>query len=287
MLKILLRFNAKKATAYESHLGWLLFLQNNPNALSMRFKGDVQSLINAIAETIPPGVIELNTQVKVIQIDKEDAITVESERTDGKREKIVASAVILALPPRIIAKHLEFPPSLSPKLQSALLDKTTWMAGQAKAVILYDHPFWRESDLSGFVSSRVGPLQEIHDTSPENGCRALFGFIGIPANIRQELGECEMKEMIRDQLSRLFGDVAQNPEAILYKDWSNDIETAVEEDWEPLRNFPVSGPERVTGQWQDKLFFAGTESDSQFGGHLEGALRSAERAVYEMIKSLK
>lgn len=259
-------------------------LPDNPNALSMRFRGGVQSLINAIAETIPPGVIDLNTQVKAIQIDTEDTITVESERTDGKRDKIVASAVILALPPRIIAKHIEFSPSLSPNLQSALLDKATWMAGQAKAVILYDRPFWRESDLSGFVSSRVGPLQEIHDASPETGCGALFGFIGIPANIRWELGENEMKEMIMDQLSRLFGEEAQNPEAILYKDWSKDIETAVEEDWEPLRNFPVYGLERVTGQWQNKLFFAGTESDSQFGGHLEGALRSAERAVYEMIK---
>ncbi|MFD1413702.1 flavin monoamine oxidase family protein [Oceanobacillus jeddahense] len=227
--------------------------------------------------------IERNTQVKAIQIDKEDSMIVETELTDEKREEIFASAVILALPPRIIANHIEFSPSLSSRLHNALLDKATWMAGQSKAVAIYDRPFWRESGLSGFVSSRVGPLQEIHDASPEHGCGALFGFIGIPAKIRKELGENEIKEMIIDQLSRLFGDDAQNPETILYKDWSNDIETAVEDDWEPLRNFPIYGPEKIIGQWQDKLFFAGTESDSQFGGHLEGALRSAEKAVDEII----
>lgn len=259
-------------------------LPNNPNVISMRFKGGVQSLIEAILKTIPPEVIELNTQVKTIQINKDDLITIETKLSNGKREKIFASTVILALPPRIIANHIEFSPSLPSDLHHALLDKATWMAGQAKAVVIYDRPFWRESDLSGFASSRVGPLQEIHDASPEDDrCGALFGFIGIPAEIRREIGENEVKEMIIDQLGRLFGADAQDPKAILYKDWSNDIETAVEEDWEPLRNFPVYGPELITGGWQNKIFFAGTESDSQFGGHLEGALRSAERAVAEIL----
>ncbi|MFS0906790.1 hypothetical protein AB3N02_27595 [Priestia aryabhattai] len=58
------------------------------------------------------------------------------------------------------------------------------MAGQAKAVAIYDRPFWRELGLSGFVSSWVGPLQEIHDASPDVGSGALFGFLGIPARMR-------------------------------------------------------------------------------------------------------
>ncbi|WP_425542017.1 FAD-dependent oxidoreductase [Oceanobacillus oncorhynchi] len=89
-----------------------------------------------MAETIPSGVIDLNTQVKAIQIDTEDTITVESERTDGKREKIVASAVILALPPRIIAKHIEFSLSLSPNLQSALAELVYTRTPEGRKVLL-------------------------------------------------------------------------------------------------------------------------------------------------------
>ena len=37
------------------------------------------------------------------------------------------------------------------------------------------------------------------------------------------------------------------------------------------------------GVWDKKIIFAGTETSSEYGGHLEGALRSAERAVVEVI----
>lgn len=37
------------------------------------------------------------------------------------------------------------------------------------------------------------------------------------------------------------------------------------------------------GIWEKKIFFAGTETNSQFGGHLEGALQSADQAVLEII----
>lgn len=69
------------------------------------------------------------------------------------------------------------------------MNKPTWMAGHAKVVAIYERPFWRDSGLSGFVSSRVGPLQEIHDASPEAGSGALFGFLGIPVEVRQQLGK--------------------------------------------------------------------------------------------------
>jgi monoamine oxidase len=74
------------------------------------------------------------------------------------------------------------------------------MAGQAKAVAIYDRPFWRGSGLSGFVSSWFGPLQEIHDASPETRSGALFGFFGMPAKARRELGEDKVLKLVIDQL---------------------------------------------------------------------------------------
>lgn len=156
------------------------------------------------------------------------------------------------------------------------------MAGQANAVAIYERPFWRESGLSGFVSSWVGPLQEIHDASPNTGSGALFGFFRMPAKKRQELGEDKVLKLVIDQLVRLFGPSAKNVSSILYKDWSKDCETAVEEDFNPLRNYPSYGQPPKVGVWEKKTIFAGTETNSPYGRHLEGALQSAEQAVFEI-----
>jgi monoamine oxidase len=258
-------------------------LPENSDARSMRFIGGVQSLINAVADTIPSGTVELNTRVTTIRLDEAGSITVEADLADGKRKKVSASAVILALPPRIVARQIDFSPSLPLNVITDLVSKPTWMAGQAKAIAIYDRPFWRESGLSGFATSWVGPLQEIHDNSPETGSGALFGFFGMPAKMRQELGEDTVLELVIDQLARLFGPFAKNVRAILYKDWTRDSETAVEEDLEPLRDFPRYGQPPKPGVWEKKIIFAGTETNSQYGGHLEGALQSAEQAVFEII----
>lgn len=258
-------------------------LPENFGTRSVRFIGGVQSLIDAVANTLPPGIVELETRVTAIRLDKAGAITLEADLANGKREKVSASAVILALPPRIVARHIEFSPSLPTDLMTDLVNKPTWMAGQAKAVAIYDRPFWRESGLSGFVSSWVGPLQEIHDASPDTGSGALFGFFGMPAKMRRELGEDKILKLVIDQLIRLFGPSAQNVSAILYKDWSRDAETAVEEDFDPLREFPMYGRPLQGGVWEKKIIFAGTETNSQYGGHLEGALQSAEQAVFEIM----
>ncbi|WP_343221788.1 FAD-dependent oxidoreductase [Paenibacillus tritici] len=111
------------------------------------------------------------------------------------------------------------------------------MAEQAKAIAVYDEPFWRKDGLSGFASSGVGPLQEIHDASPNTGSGALFGFFRMPPDVRQQLGEKEVLEQVKEQLIRLFGPSAINVRAIIYKDWSADVNTAISED-RPLQNFP-------------------------------------------------
>lgn len=165
-------------------------------------------------------------------------------------------------------------------------DKPTWMAGQAKAVAIYDWPFWREAGLSGQVTSWAGPLQEIHDASPDTGYGALFGFFGLPAKMRQELGEEHILRLVTDQLTRLFGPQAGKPTALLYKDWASDPETAVEEDAQPLTSFPDYGLPAGKSTWEKRIIFAGTETAQGHGGHLEGALQSAERAASEVMKVL-
>ncbi|MFD2760201.1 flavin monoamine oxidase family protein [Lentibacillus juripiscarius] len=254
---------------------------------SVRLKGGVQSLIDAVAATLPHGTVELDTCVTEIRMDEEGTITLEADLADGEKKRIRTGTVILALPPRIVAHHIAFTPSLSDKLMTSLMDKPTWMAGQAKAVAIYNRPFWREDGLSGQVMSWSGPLQEIHDATPDTGYGALFGFFGIPAKSRQKLGEERVLKLVADQLIRLFGPSAEKPISLLYKDWSSDPETAVDDDTTPLRTFPDYGRPTSTSVWDKKVIFAGTETSSEHGGHLEGALRSAERAAFEVLDLYK
>ena len=254
---------------------------------SMRLEGGIQSLIDAIASSLPQETVELNTRVNAIQLNEADGVTIEAEQSDGKKKSTRAAAVILALPPRIVAERIAFSPALPDGFRASLEDKPTWMAGQAKVVAIYERPFWREEGLSGQVTSWAGPLQEIHDASPETGYGALFGFFGLHAKMRQELGEEHILRLVSDQLTRLFGLSAANPLALLYKDWASDPETAVEQDAEPLTSFPEYGPPAGMSSWEKKVVFAGTETAPGHGGHLEGALRSAEVAASEVMKIIK
>lgn len=262
-------------------------LPDNSSLKSTRFTGGVQSLINALANTIPAETIELETKVEEVRLEESGIVSVEAEQADGRKREWKTEAVILALPPRIVAHNIKFTPSIDSNLVSFLMDRPTWMAGQAKVVVSYAHPFWRECGLSGFVTSSVGPLQEIHDASSETGSYALFGFLGFPARIRQQLGKEQIIELVIDQLVRLFGEEAREVNDVLYKDWAEDDETAVADDLQPLRNYPQYGPPSLTGLWRHKIIFAGTETNAQTGGHLDGAVQSAERAVNELIESRK
>lgn len=263
-----------------------LILPDGSMEKSVRFRGGVQSLIAAIEKMLPPNTVELGKRVTAIRLDQTGAIAIDTKLADGNEEVVSASAIILALPPRIVAQHIEFSPSLPPDVMTDFLNKPTWMAGQAKAVAVYDRPFWRDAGLSGFATSWVGPLQEIHDASPDQGPGALFGFFGMQATMRQELGENGLKEIIIDQLVRLFGPDARNVRSILYKDWSEDVETTVDADLVPLRDFPAYGQPPKAGIWESKIHFAGTETSPQFGGHLEGAIHSAEQAVLSITKKI-
>ena len=261
-------------------------LQENMDERGTRLAGGIQSLIDALAQKLPPETMELKMRVKEIRLNEAGKVTVEAEHANGTIENISAAAVILALPPRLVARHMAFSPALPPDLLADIAEKPTWMGSQAKAVAVYERPFWRESGLSGLVLSSAGPMQEIYDASPASGAGALFGFFGMPAEVREQMGQNEVLKLVADQLVKLFGREAENPLAILYKDWAHDSETAVEEDSSPFKNYKSYGEPPATGVWEKKVIFAGTETNAQYSGHLEGALQSAEQAVFKVIQTI-
>lgn len=243
---------------------------------SMRLVGGMASLTTALAATLPAGTIQLESTVTSIQ-QTEDAVSIELETGSPQ----TFTHVILAIPPRLVSR-ISFYPELSETTKAKLANTPTWMAGQAKVLAVYDRPFWREKGLSGQGMSWAGVLQEIHDASQPGRLAALFGFFRLSAAERSVLDRDELNRRVIDQLVRLFGEEARQPRDVLYVDWSSDRHTATVQDGEPLTDFPVYQPIAFDPAWEGRLSLAGTETDSLFGGHIEGALRSAERVVEQL-----
>ncbi|MEP4194408.1 MAG: FAD-dependent oxidoreductase [Aliishimia sp.] len=244
---------------------------------SWRLNGGLAALTNSLADGIPIARKRLNTSVTTIAKTHDG---IKASFTNG--EQIAADEVAFALPPRVVAE-LSFEPTLPERAVHTMTGIATWMAGQAKAVAVYDRPFWREAGLSGDAMSRHGPMVEIHDASPAaGGPYALFGFIGVPPHARTN--EQELREHLKAQLGRIFGSEAAVPTKLYLKDWAFDPLTATKADQAPLYAHPIYGlPQDLIGIWDGRLYFAGTEVAPQFGGYVEGALEAAEN-ILETLK---
>ena len=265
---------AKGALAFEDETGQVQLGRGFASMQgSWRLQGGLGALIRMLADGLPAARKRLNAQV--MRIDKTDRGATVHLRT-GKQ--ISGDHVVFALPPRVTA-NIRFEPALPAGTMTALAGVSTWMAGQAKALAVYDRPFWREAGLSGDATSRFGPMVEIHDASPnEGGPCGLFGFIGVPPAARRD--DEKLRQAILAQLVRIFGPEAQAPLKLFVKDWAFDLHTATPADQAPLYAHPTYGlPAEMIGLWGGTLHFSGTEVAPQFGGYIEGALEAAENTL--------
>jgi monoamine oxidase len=247
---------------------------------SYRITGGMVALIDAMAKQVPDARILLRQTITGLTLGNQSVTA-----TTAAGQQIRALNVLLALPLRVIADGIAFDPPLPQASQTEMQGVPTWMAGHAKAVVVYDHPFWREAGLSGDAISRRGPLAEIHDASPDTGGPfALFGFLGVSAKDRQDVPQ--LKADIVAQMERLFGPAARAPREILVKDWAFDALTATVRDQEPLFAHPrYDVPEGLRDTFDGRLAFAGTEVAAQFGGYLEGALEASDAAIQKLLPS--
>ncbi len=260
------------ALAYEDERGQVQYGRGFASMEgSWRLQGGIGALTTALANVLPPDALRLSTPVTGLSREGQGVtVTLESGETLRARRAVIAT------PPRVAVHRIAFSLPLPAPTLAAMRAIPTWMAGQAKAVAVYDDPFWREAGLSGDASSRRGPMAEIHDASPaDGGPYALFGFIGVPPDARQD--EPALRAALVEQFGRLFGQQALQPRALLLKDWAVDPYTATDEDRRPLNSHPqYELPPVMGGLWDDTLHFGGTEVAPEFGGYLEGAFAAAE-----------
>lgn len=243
---------------------------------SFRVRGGFQVLIERLAASLPPTRLHCNTPLVGLTYDG-DGITA----TTQANLVIRANTVVLALPPRLAAAFA-YAPALPAHTLSAMRGIPTWMAGHAKALLVFERAFWRDMGLSGDGVSQMGPMVEFHDASPAHGAPgALFGFLGTPPAQRRD--KVALRRAVELQATRLFGPAATDGCRVIVHDWATDRFTSSEDDLQPPMSHPRYGmPPALHTLWNGRLLFGNTEVASGFGGFLEGALEAAEDAYVSL-----
>lgn len=254
------------------------YVDENAYADAYRVDGGTQRMVEVLLGELRAGDVQLGH--RLCEVIERDAHVALRFSTAGGTLNVEAKRVVLTLPPRLIAASIAFSPALDAALLETMRDTPTWMASHAKAVVCYEHAFWRAASFSGngFAIYPGAALREIFDASSSDGrFAALSGFFALPAAMRSRYRD-DLEALVLDQLVRMFGPSAARPQKILFKDWADDDLTATPEDHVPLDAHPPYGhPWLQRDHWNDKLHFGGTETAQQFGGYLEGALESAAR----------
>lgn len=249
-------------------------------ALDGHITGGSAGLCQVLAEKIGDGV-HCNTAVTHInQIDNLVKITTSTGVVNAKR-------VVIAMDPAI-AKKIHHMPKL-PTQRIALEQKYT-MGNGIKAHVVYDTPFWRTKNLSGESYVNAGLVPITFDVTPPNTkVGVLTCFMGLAATDDPTLFDSNVREKrkarVLRELSERFGPEAGNPIDYLEQDWS----------LEPYHSgcLPMPGVGVLTSA-QDSftkpvgnIHFAGAETSPIWEGHMDGAVRSADRVVEEIERAFK
>lgn len=250
---------------------------------SVRLAGGMAALTDALQSRLSPACLRSGRRVQSIDSNG-SLLRIEALTADGQHESYQVGHVLLAVPPRLASSTIEFTPALPQTVARMWSGMATWMAPHAKYLAVYDTPFWREQGLSGQARSTRGPLAEIHDASGAAG-GALFGFIGVAADTRSQLGDEALRAHCRAQLVRLFGPLAASPRVELVRDWAAEPYTATGADLNGFAQHaqaPVST--MVTGPWCARITGIASEWSPQFSGYVAGAIDAATRGVQALIK---
>lgn len=190
-------------------------------------------------------------------------------------------AVVALAPP--MCDQIAFDPPLPENRQR--LHAELVMGSVCKCIVGYDRPFWRDRGISGESISNGRWAKLFFDATPhgsETGALVAFVF----SDAAKELGrkpESERRQLIVDDLRRLYGPEASAPTWYVDKDWTSEVfsggcYTAL---------FAPGQLSELGSALRDPfglLHFAGCETATRWVGYMDGALQAGERAAEEVLR---
>ncbi|MCV6596648.1 MAG: FAD-dependent oxidoreductase [Mangrovicoccus sp.] len=249
-----------------------------------RLDGGLITLVQALEAQLEAGTIAYGHTLAGLS-DQGDHVQLRFQTATGS-ESVTAGQVVLAVPPRLLLEQVEFTPALPPALIRAMEDTETWMAQQAKAVVSYPAPDWREDGYSGnaFVNHERVVLSELFDQShPSGSPGAIGGFLALDPETRASFST-GLDMLIRNQISQLYG-AQYDSGSLAYQDWATEpLVCSARDKSEPSHGRRFGGhPLLRLPHWGAKLYFAGTETARSHAGHMEGALHAAYRVAEQTV----
>lgn len=263
---------------------------------STRIDGGAVRLIREIANTLPDESIRLNSPVTHCKLEesKNDASGEATIRVEtANQETFFARRVVFAVPPRLIWEHVTFDPPLSQSKQSALASSHTWMAGVTKVALVYSNNFWdTQSSNMGLPAGAEGPAFQVYDSSAADGSvHALTFFTLVPPKTPAYSDDAILARQVADQMANVwtylrrpqFSQQAHSYSSFHVFRWP--IQKFVSEDSQPSQIHPHPMPIKALSEpeWNGRLLFAGSETDLNSPGVMEGAVSAAKR-VLEVLK---
>ncbi|KAG7369642.1 amine oxidase [Nitzschia inconspicua] len=289
---------------------------------STRIENGAVSLVETLAKNLPEENILLNTPVQkltwvkshsekdttgssYIQIETK-ATTNGTDGTDAATTTQLwrAKQVVIAVPPRLIFKHIQFDPILSATKRQAMESSHTWMAGVTKIAVVYPTAFWNETrqqqqqqrhniQTNMGLPSHLGPAFQVYDASTRDGSVAAITFFALvkPGSSAAN-DDKELAKQVTQQLAQVWRYLKVDEDAIQsllhsftdihVKRWP--LEEYISEDPEPHQIHPHPHPLHALSEseWNGQLLFAGSESDWQSPGVMEGAIGSALRVLQDI-----
>ncbi|HVL05359.1 MAG TPA: FAD-dependent oxidoreductase [Acidimicrobiales bacterium] len=247
-----------------------------PDPTELRFVGGAQGLCHRLAGRLPEASVILETDVTVVAAAG-DGMRVTTAAGAGEERELSCGAVVIAVPPRLAHAGITFTPALPGPLVQVMQGTPTFMANAVKCLAVYESPFWRDDGLSGLAFSGSGPLIEVHDGCTEDASTAALGGFMSGWHEFRDLEPPDRRDLVFAHLGRFFGAGAADPVRYFERDWSDDPYTNDEVVWlsEPLPYGNAAFTEPLLG---GRLVWAGTETAGAGAGHMEGAVRSGQRA---------
>ncbi len=262
-----------------------------------RVVGGTGAVIQALARPLPSERLCLGRRLVAV-IDRGEHVELHLRRRDeadstSSSDIVLTRRLVLALPPRVLDATVSFEPELPAATRQAMVATATWMACAAKAGFVYPHAFWRDNGHTGnaWVSHRQAMLGQVFDAcgpiAEQADARqgaALAGFAAIRAALRPGFA-LSRDLLLLSQMVQLFGpqaDDTAHPPELFWHDWATEPETCspadLADDGRGAGAHPHYGdPALSLPLWGGRVFLAGTETASQGGGYLEGALVAAAR----------
>lgn len=220
----------------------------------------------------------------VIRIDQTQG-TVIVETLD--HETFEAKYVISAIPPPLGAK-IHYNPSL-PVLRNQFIHRVP-VGCVIKCMVYYRDSFWRKKGYCGsmIIQDEDSPIElTLDDCKPDGSVPAIMGFI-LARKARRLVNLT--KEARKQKICEIYAKVLESKEAlnpIHYeeKNWceeqySGGCYTAY---------FPpgiLTQYGKILRQPFEKIYFAGTETATEWSGYMEGAVQAGERAAREILHEI-